>query len=297
VVVVDNGSVDGSVEMVRDDFPQVRLQRNSRNLGYGEAANQAIVACQTDYVLLLNSDTVLEAGTLDALCVYLDQHPAVAIAGPRLHNPDGTLQASCYPPPTPFHLFLEESRLGRLAAYLPAVRDRYLRTWPHDRAIPAPVVLGAALAIRRDAFLAAGGFDPAFFMYFEEIDLCHRLWQAGWQVHFTPVTTIIHTGGASTSRQAAAMKRQLFHSTRLFYSRHYSPGRMAALRMVMLPVMVLRLARDGVRYVLARDAQQRTALRGMIQVWIGIVDECLRWPANPTETRRGGLEQPGQFSG
>jgi hypothetical protein len=93
------------------------------------------------------------------------------------------------------------------------------------------------------------------------------------------------------------MKRQLFHSTRLFYSRHYSPGRMAALRVVMLPVMALRLARDGVRYALARDAQQRTALRGMMQVWIGILDECLRWPAYPTETRRGSIEQPGQFSG
>ncbi len=251
IIVVDNASSDGSVEMVRTHFPQVTLHARQTNNGYGAAANAAIAESDADYILLLNSDTLLQAGVVAGLRRYLDQHPRVAVVGPRLHNLDGTLQASCYPAPTPFNLFLEESLLGRLAAYLPGVRQRYLRTWAHDSAKAVPWVLGAALAIRREAFLAVGGFDPAFRLYFEETDLCHRLWAAGWAVHFAPVGTIVHLGGASTSQHYARTQHQLFDSAQLFYARHYSRGHAVRLRLVMIPALLGQLAHDVVRYVRA----------------------------------------------
>src|SRR3954449_5701176 len=114
VLVVNNASTDGSVEMLRAEYPWVRLIINQANRGYGAALNQAVASCAGEYVLLLNSDTCLAPGALAALSDYLDEHPRVALLGPRLHNLDGTLQASCYPFPTPLHLFLEESTLGRL---------------------------------------------------------------------------------------------------------------------------------------------------------------------------------------
>ena len=278
IVVVDNASSDGSVEMVRADFPQVVLQVNSANLGYGAAANQAIAQCEADYVLLLNSDTRLEPGVAGALQSYLDRHPQVAIAGPRLQNPDGTVQASCYPAPTPLNLFLEESRLGRLAAHIPGLRQRYLRTWRHDKVKAVPWVLGAVLAIRRDAFIAVGGFDPAFYMYFEEIDLCRRLWAKGWHIHFAPVGTVVHFGGASTDQHYAQMQAQLFESTQLFYARHYSRGQAWLLRLLMIPVLVARLVQDTVRYARARTTPQRERSSDMLQVRYRLLRRCLPPP-------------------
>src|SRR5438093_11267447 len=109
LVVIDNASWDGSAEMVRAQYPSVTLRANKKNLGYGAAANQAFVSCAARYVLLLNSDTLLQPGALAALSGYLALHPRAAVVGPRLVDPDGTLQASCYPFPTPLDTFLENS--------------------------------------------------------------------------------------------------------------------------------------------------------------------------------------------
>src|SRR5262245_29589418 len=109
IIVVDNASSDQSAEMVATYYPEVLLQLNKKNLGYGAAANQAVARCHTEYVLLLNADTLLKPGTLLVLKQHLDQNPPAAIVGPRLEDPDGTLQASCYPFPTPLNTFLENS--------------------------------------------------------------------------------------------------------------------------------------------------------------------------------------------
>src|SRR5262249_32929400 len=160
------------------------LHANKRNLGYGAAANQAVASCTAEYVLLLNSDTLLSSGALKALGDYLDLHPRAAIVGPRLVNSDGTLQASCYPFAGTLEWFLDNDACVQLIRYVPVLRNHCLRTWSHTYARAVPCVKGAALAIRREAFDAVGGFDESFFMYFEEMDLCHRLEAIGWQVHF-----------------------------------------------------------------------------------------------------------------
>jgi GT2 family glycosyltransferase len=275
IVVIDNASTDGSADMVRAEFPAVELLATGENPGYGAAANTAIAHCRADYALLLNSDTLVESGVVDALADYLDCHPQVAIAGPRLHNADGSLQPSCYPEPTPLNLFLEESLVGRLAASVPGLRDRYLRTWRHDEPRPVPWVLGAALAIRRAAFEAVGGFDPAFTMYFEETDLCHRLWTAGWQIHFAPVGVVVHVGGASTRSYYAKMQRRLFTSMQLFYARHYPPGQTRLLHLALLPVVTARLAADAVRYVRAHNTPQRELSSELLRVRFDLLRRCL----------------------
>lgn len=246
VLVTDNASSDGSVEMVRQEFPGVALAANKKNHGYGTAANIAIIACSSKYVLLLNCDTLLHPGTLQALSDYLDQHPKVAIVGPALLNPDGTAQASCFHFPTPWQTLVRETSLSALIRRFTGSHSDDLLTGLPRSARAVPWVLGAAFAIRREAFESVGGFDPSFFMYYEEVDLCYRLQKAGWQIHFSPAGSITHVGGASTRQYRAAMTQELYKSLCHFYRRHYSSRQKFQLRLVLTYVMLRNIGRDVV---------------------------------------------------
>ena len=265
VIVVDNHSSDDSAAMVQSKYPWVTLLANKTNIGYGAAANQAIATSTARYVVLLNSDTVLQPGALKALSHYLAQHPRAAIVGPRLENSDGTVQASCYPFPTPLDTFLENSTVAiflgrRIRRYVPAIRGLYLRTWPHDSARIVPWVKGAALAIRREAFDAVGGFDESFFMYFEDADLCYRLGKVGWETHFAPVTTVVHVGGASTDQIRGDMAVQLLHSTNLFYQRRSSRLSIAVMSVIVKSLMLARWVSGTIHLAFTSDVNRRSAI-------------------------------------
>jgi N-acetylglucosaminyl-diphospho-decaprenol L-rhamnosyltransferase len=237
VTVIDNVSSDGSDEMVAQDFPWVKLIKNKKNDGYSGAANLAIASCSSKYVLLLNSDTLLRPGTLQALTGYLDQHPEVAIAGPSLVNPDGMHQASCFPFPTPLNILRRESSLSKIwSDNLSTGLPRFTQS--------VPWVLGAALAIRLHAFESVGGFDPSFFMYYEEVDLCYRLNKSGWQTHFVPEAIVTHIGGASTKQQRTAMAIHLYKSLCHFYRQHYSRRQRFQLKLVLTYLMLRNIVKE-----------------------------------------------------
>jgi N-acetylglucosaminyl-diphospho-decaprenol L-rhamnosyltransferase len=293
VVVVDNGSSDGSAEMVRTDFPSVRLLIDPRNRGYGAAANLGIRACDADHVLLLNSDTVLAKGTLSALGGYLDTHPRAGLAGPRLRYPDGALQPSCQPFLGTFQLALEKTPLARLLRRVRPLRERYLLSHsPHDRPRIVPWVIGAALAIRREAFEDVGGFDDAFFMYAEEVDLCYRLRQRGWEVHFAPVADVVHVGGASTSQQRLRMRARRSMSALHFYRTHYSPRRVRVLSFLLGASTRLRMYAARVQAGLRSDpggkARQEEVLvyRELIEAIHGDIPDRAHIAPKSTAERR-----------
>jgi GT2 family glycosyltransferase len=266
--VVETGERDGSVEMVRREFPSVSLVHEPSNPGFGTAANHGLEHVRAPSVLLLNGDTELRPGALDALGCYLEEHQRAAVVGPRLLHPDGTLQPSCFPYLGTARLAFEKSALGRVASRIPAVRDRFLLSLStHTRPRTVPWVLGAALALRRDAVERAGGFDTAFFLYAEEVDLCYRLTRGGWEVHFTPDATVVHEGGASTSRRGADARVQRIAGARRFYRRHYAPWRRALLGASLQGVFLVRLARDALRRRLARDERECARLDVEVQVW------------------------------
>jgi N-acetylglucosaminyl-diphospho-decaprenol L-rhamnosyltransferase len=247
VTVVDNASSDNSAEMVRLDFPWVNLIISKKNDGYGAAANLAIASCLSKYVLLLNCDTVLQPGALQALTEYLDEHPKVAVLGPQLVNPDSTPQTSCFEFPTPLQTLLRETSLSGFIQPSSKLHSAELSDEASHVAQEVPWVLGAALAIRRVAFESVGGFDESFFMYFEEVDLCYRLKQAGWQTHFVPEALVMHVGGASTKRHRAAMLQQLYKSLCHFYQQHYSSRQKIELRFILTYLMLRNILRDGFR--------------------------------------------------
>ena len=266
VVVVDNASTDGSAEVVAENFPSVVLVRNQRNVGFAVAANEGVRACTTPFVLLLNADTRLRPGTLRVLSSYLDEHPKAAVVGPLLVGPDDRVQPSARSFPVLWDLLLDWTHLYNLIRLTP-LRNYFPRTFPHDRARIVPWITGAALAIRTKAFAAVDGIDEAFFMYYEEVDLCYRLAKAGWEVHMTPFCKVEHVGGASARQRRADMIVQLYASLALFYQRHYSSSQRCLLRALLGVVATARLVRDWMRWHLIEDQVSRAEVASNIEAW------------------------------
>jgi GT2 family glycosyltransferase len=170
-----------------------------------------------------------------------------------------------------FATFLVESTLGRLLRFVPGARERYLPTASLAAPRQVPWVLGAAMAIRRTAFEAVGGFDTSFFMYFEEVDLCYRLAQAGWQVHFAPVATVVHTGAASTRQYRTEMAVQAQASRLHFYWRHYPAWSAVALVILVDSLALLRWLLYPVRARLAPTAERRAQLAAERVAWARVL--------------------------
>lgn len=279
VVVADNGSSDGSVEMVRASYPDVRLLANDENLGFGKAANRALATCRAPYVLLLNADTAVHKGALSALSTYLDRHPTAGIAAPRLVNVDGSLQSSCCPMPTPFQTFLELSSAASILRFMPWVSDRYLPAWNHNHARMVPWVTGSALAIRKTAFATVGGFDESIFMYTEEIDLCFRMHAQQYQTHFTPTATVTHSGGASTCQNRVNSAVMALMGSIAFYKRHFSRWQLLQLKLVMTSCMLAKQARDRCRLLYAHEPKCRKRLIEDLSVWHAVLNNLWRQSA------------------
>lgn len=265
VTIVDNGSTDGTLELVRDRFPRFRLKINTENRGYGAAANDAVRDSRCSAVLVLNSDTVVETGTLASLTAYLLAHPEAGLVGPRLLNPDHSLQPSCFPFPGIIDALLSETGLHRLVRVIPGVRERLLRTWSHDRARRVPWVKGAALAIRLSAFAAVDGFDEEIFMYGEEVDFARRLADARYETHFAPAATVVHLGGASSGDQLATYPARVA-ATRRYLRRYARSADRVGFVGVMTVVVAARMVRDRVALAV-KPRERRPLLAQRIETW------------------------------
>lgn len=190
IIVVDNGSTDGSPEMLARDFPEVAVIANAENRGFAAANNQALAVARGRYLLLLNTDTLVLGAVLRRAMDWLDAHPKSGVLGPRVLNADGTVQDSVKGWPG-FHYLLRQT--------LGFHRDRPANLGLQDAAV-VPAVSGCAMFVRREAVADVGLLDEAFFFYGEETDWCRRFDHGGWSVHFAPVGEIIHFGGGAARR-------------------------------------------------------------------------------------------------
>ena len=216
VFVVDNASSDGSVSMIKERFPWVRLIENTENLGFAHANNQAIDLANGRFILLLNSDTVVHAGAFAALTDFMECTPKAGAAGAYLLNADGTLQIACYPMMTPWREFLRLLFLDRVFH----VANYSSKWWETKEPRQTEAIKGACLLLRRDALKQVGPLDGSYFMYTEEFDLCYRLAQAGWQLWWVPAAKVTHFGEASSRQVAQAMYVQLYRSKIQFYRKY-----------------------------------------------------------------------------
>ncbi|MDX1520611.1 MAG: glycosyltransferase family 2 protein [Anaerolineae bacterium] len=220
IIVVDSASSDGSAQMVRQEFPTVRLIASDKNLGYARGNNIGVAAATGRYFFLLNPDTVIHAHALSDLVDYLDKHPNVGAVGPQLCWPDGTIQSSRRRFPTLGSLFWESTLLEQwFPGNRHARRNRLTDTPPHHT-LAVDWLVGAALCIRREAWQQVGPLDENFFMYFEETDWCRRCVAAGWEIHYLPRAKVTHYEGKS-SEQAMADRTLRFQRSKLMYARKY----------------------------------------------------------------------------
>ena len=196
IVVVDNASGDAVGERL-SSVPGARLVTETQNRGYGAACNRGARETAGDYLLFLNSDAAVAPGTVAALVTALEQDPGAAAAGPRLVNPDGSLQPSIQRLPTPWRIFCESSGLAALSGGRGFLRGHTKTREDHTRAREVTALKGAALLLRRSAFDEIGSFDEAFFLYAEETDLLARLSARGHRILYEPGARVTHLGGGS----------------------------------------------------------------------------------------------------
>jgi teichuronic acid biosynthesis glycosyltransferase TuaH len=236
-IVVDNASTDGSVELVREQFPEVELVALDENVGFARANTIAFERCRAEFTLLLNSDAFLAQGALCELVAVARRHPRAGAVGPRLHYPDGRLQRSAWPFPQAGRLLLEAFGLHRPLRRLGLIED--LGTWGHDEERTVDFLIGACLLLRSDALQEVGGFDESFWLYAEEADLQRRLASCGWQVLFTPAAATTHVGSASSDASVVRM-RHFYTGQMRFLTKHGSRLSWPVARLALLIGSLLR---------------------------------------------------------
>ncbi|MCB1018385.1 MAG: glycosyltransferase family 2 protein [Bryobacterales bacterium] len=234
ILVVDNGSTDGTQERLRTRWPEVRLIQNVDNVGFAAGTNQGVAASQGDYALLLNPDTLVNAACLRSLVEFLDQTPNAAAAGGKLLNADGTFQASYSDFSTLWQEMMIASGLGAW------IWRGYPSHHQPSKTIAADWITGACLIVRRDLYLQFGGLDEDYIMYSEEVDLQYRLKRSGWEIYYLPHVTTLHHGGGSQGR--VRRRRMVYRGKLMFYCKNYGFLRQTGLRLMFAGAAVAKLA-------------------------------------------------------
>jgi GT2 family glycosyltransferase len=222
VWVVDNHSADGSAEMVASEFPHVHLIANDENVGFSHANNQAIRRSESRYVFLLNSDATVHAGTIDNLVAYAESHDRAAVIGPKVLNPNGTLQFSCRRFPSLGAGFFRNTWLGGLFPNNKWARAYLMTDIDHDKVRTVDWLSGCAMFIPRKVIGWIGALDERFFMYCEDVDMCKRAWDAGLQVVYVPQAVVTHAIGRSSDSNPERMIVE-FHRSWYEYDLKHRP--------------------------------------------------------------------------
>lgn len=260
IIVVDNASMDGSAEMVRREFPSVRLIVNDARSGYGYSHNKGIEAARGRFILVFNEDMVVLPGALDTMVEKLKSDPAIGVLGCRLLNPDLSLQHSCHRFQNIKTEFFENLFPGSLF-----FRQSRFRTemfdWDHDSEREVDVVMGSCMLIPRAVFDRVGAFDTRFFVYSEEFDLCKRIRDAGYEVVFTPEAEIIHFGGQTSKTMSVKMHLVYVESKLKYFRKYYGVRTMKAAKLIIGAGALIRI----IGWTLCAAKNKDEHARGMVK--------------------------------
>ena len=276
ISIVDNASRDGSVALIRERFPDCDFIANTVNVGFGRANNQMLAGARGRYILLLNTDAFVEAATVPLTVAFMDEHTDCGLLGVRLEGRDGSLQPSCRYFPTPWNSFLFRTGLNK---HFPSTRMVDDMGWDHASVRSCDWVPGCYYLVRREVIDEVGLFDPRYFLYFEEVDHCRAVKDAGWQVMYFPDTTVVHIGGESAKSDASLTTgRQIselqVESELLYFRKHHGRSGVAL-------HVALTLLADLVQGV--RRAFRAREGRSLALQW----QACLTWLAIGRRTRWG----------
>lgn len=229
IIVVDNGSKDGTVDLLRANYPEVKLIENGANVGFTKGTNQGIAASAGRYLLWLNTDTILRPDSLLILRDFLEAHPQAGIVGPKVLNADGSFQPQCKRGmPTPAASFAYFTKISRFFPQDKTMGQYLLTYLPEDQANQVTAVSGCCLMARREVWDGIGPLDENIFSYGEDIDWCVRATKAGWQVWYYPASQIVHLKGKGGAHSKPYKKAWGMHNGMwVFYRKHlmqnYSP--------------------------------------------------------------------------
>lgn len=280
IIVVDNGSADGSVTMVTDEFPSVRLIPNTDNRGFAAANNQGLSLARGRYVLLLNNDTIIHGDVMVRSCRYMDTHGDVAVLGCRVLNEDGSLQQTCSQYPSPTNLLLLTSGLWKLR--WPRFLGRYqIAHWDRDSELDVDTVSGCYMLVRSSAIEEVGALDERFFFFGEETDWCKRFRDAGWVVRFAPVGQITHFGSVSARRHNHRRDIMLSDAMVRLHRKHSGLFLATLVWALLLLFNTSRAAFWGLCSLFSRDNKMRVRFSHFLGV---VRDFGSVWPSLP-ETR------------
>ena len=248
IIVVDNASKDDSAAFLKREFPHVELIENPTNVGFGRANNQALSSVRGRYVLLLNTDAFVSPDTLPRTVNYMDEHPRSGVLGVKLIDESGVLQPSCFHFPTPWNIFLRMSRLDRF------FKSGRLFNEDHESLRACDWVKGCYYLMRREITETIGLFDPRYFLYYEEVDHCRRVHEAGWDVIYYPHAPVVHIGAESAKSYNKPLDRNrqvsILHieSELLYLRKHHGMfGLMASVLLTMMADVGLVLKRVVLR--------------------------------------------------
>jgi N-acetylglucosaminyl-diphospho-decaprenol L-rhamnosyltransferase len=263
VIVVDNGSTDGSQKMLEEKYREVKIIQNAENLGLGKASNQGIENTKGKYILLLNNDTIVNGQSFDAMIEFLEQQPKAGAVGGKLLNPDGTTQAGYNYFSSLFQEFLVATRLGEL------IRPGYPAVMDGDEIRSVDWMGSACLMVRRSALDEVGLLDEGYFIYGDETDLQYRLKKAGWDVYYLPEVTTIHYGGRSMNRWSR--RKMVYRGKMLFYQKHYGFLQTLFLRLLL---GILSLAKSVVWAVMLILPQKQDLARKELRSNFDVIGFC-----------------------
>lgn len=264
IIVIDNYSSDGSQDMLRQDFPAVRLIANDKNVGFSGANNQGMAVSSGRYMLLLNSDAFVQENTIDVMVKFTDEHPEAGMTACKLLFEDGRLQPSCYSFPsllTELYTALQLDKLFKRSH----IFGKYLMTWWDFNDVRAvDTVMGAFMLVRREVVERVGSMDESYFMYSEEFDWCYRIKKQGWQILYNPAVQTVHLWGGSSQQVKVEMFLQLYRSKVTFFRKHYGAFSATLLKLILGFGCLLRIG-PGALYYRNRQPDKHLAFQKLLQ--------------------------------
>lgn len=256
IIVIDNNSMDHSVEQIRHHFPEVILIQNDTNVGFSRANNQGMRIAKGRYILLLNSDTIIQPDTLQVMLNFMDQHPKVGASGCKVVLPNGRLDKACRRGfPTPSASFYYVFGFSKLFPKTPKFNQYHLSYLDPDLDYPVDCLVGAFMLVRKEVIEQVGMLDEDFFMYGEDVDWCYRIKKAGWQIYYYPKTSIVHYKGASSKRKPYKIIYEFHRAMFLFHNKHYKKQYPYVVSLVVYAGISLKLVLSLVQNVLRKKVR------------------------------------------